>query len=283
MAGNSADAGRSVTSKVIAILLTFTNGSVFSLTEIARLAGLPISTAHRLATELVSWGMLERTQDGHYQVGMQLRAIASAASPLPPSIHERARRVMEDLAAAASRGTVRLGVLDGLEVAFIEKCAVNRPVSTVFEPVTMPVHATAMGKALLAFSPPETVERVISRGLTQYTQFTVTSPERLRRNLSTTRLTRVAVARRELALGDSAVAVPVFGAGGAVVAALELTVHEPQDLRLVQAPLIVAGRSLSRELQVQRPRNQLTISADRNLDYMISYAAAVPWQRRTTW
>ncbi len=52
MAGNSTDTGRSVTSKVIAILLTFTGGSVYSLTEIARLTGLPISTAHRLATEL---------------------------------------------------------------------------------------------------------------------------------------------------------------------------------------------------------------------------------------
>src|SRR5215210_7604513 len=177
MAGNSADAGRSVTSKVIAILLTFTNGSVFSLTEIARLAGLPISTAHRLATELVAWGMLERTHDGQYRIGMQLRAIASEATPSPPSVHERARRVMEDLSAAASRGTVRLGVLDGLEVAFIEKSGGNRPVSMVFEPATMPAHATAMGKALLAFSPPETVELVIAQGLKRFTPFTLTSPD----------------------------------------------------------------------------------------------------------
>ena len=51
MAGNSTDAGRSVTSKVVAILLTFADGNIHSLTEIARLAGLPVSTAHRLATE----------------------------------------------------------------------------------------------------------------------------------------------------------------------------------------------------------------------------------------
>ena len=265
MAGNSADAGRSVTSKVIAILLTFTNGSVFSLTEIARLAGLPISTAHRLATELVAWGMLERTSDGHYRVGMQLHAIASQASPAPPGIFEYARRILEDLAAAAGRGHVRLGILDGLEVAFIEKGAANRPLSMVFEPTTLPVHATAMGKALLAFSPPETVDRVISRGLTQYTEFTVTSPERLRRNLSTTRLTRVAVARRELEPTASTVAVPVFGAGGAVAAALELAVREPQDLRLIQGPLIVAGRSLSRELQASRSRARWSIGIDRQL------------------
>ena len=52
MAVNTAEAGRSVTSKITSILLTFTRGNEHSLTEIARLAGLPISTAHRLIAEL---------------------------------------------------------------------------------------------------------------------------------------------------------------------------------------------------------------------------------------
>jgi DNA-binding IclR family transcriptional regulator len=52
VAGNSADPGRSVTSKVVAILLSFSDGECQSLTEIARLAGLPVSTAYRLVNEL---------------------------------------------------------------------------------------------------------------------------------------------------------------------------------------------------------------------------------------
>ena len=51
--------GRSVTSKVIAILMTFGSGGSYSLTEIARLTGLPISTAHRLITELLGLGHCE--------------------------------------------------------------------------------------------------------------------------------------------------------------------------------------------------------------------------------
>src|SRR5947209_18072903 len=98
MAGNSADSGRSVTSKVIAILLTFTTGKVYSLTEVARLTCLPISTAHRLATELAAWGMLERTDDGQYRAGVQLKVIGSQATLAPASIQEKARRIMEDLA-----------------------------------------------------------------------------------------------------------------------------------------------------------------------------------------
>jgi DNA-binding IclR family transcriptional regulator len=274
MAGNSGDVGRSVTSKVIAILLTFTNGSVFSLTEIARLAGLPISTAHRLATELVAAGILERTLEGHFRVGMQLHAIARHASSRPPSIHEYARRVLEDLAAVAGHGTVRLGVQEGLEVAFIEKRAANLPVSMVFES-TAPMHASAMGKALLAFSPPETVDQVIARGLPRYTDFTVTSPQRLRRDLSITRRSGVAIVRRELDPTSSAAAVPVFGAGGSVVAALELSVCDPQDLRLAQGSLVMAGRSLSRELTGPRPRECLTIGIERQLDLMINQMATV--------
>ena len=63
MAGNSAEPGRSVTSKVVAILLTFHDGNEHSLTEIARLTCLPVSTAHRLVTELAGWGVLERTDE----------------------------------------------------------------------------------------------------------------------------------------------------------------------------------------------------------------------------
>jgi len=270
MSGNSNDAGRSVTSKVIAILLTFADGNVYSLTEIARRTGLPISTTHRLAQEMAAWGMLERAEDGQYRIGMQLKAIASQAAPMPPSLHERARRVLEDLAAAAPRSTVRLGVLEGLDVAYIEKAEGNHPVSMVFESETLPAHATAMGKALLAFSSPHVVDGVVAKGLAWYTPFTLTSPERLRRALATIRLTRVAVSRRELDLSASAVAVPAFGAGGGVAAALELTVADPRDFRLVQPPLIVAARSLSRELHGYHARGYLTLGLERHLDIRVN-------------
>ena len=63
MAGNSTDPGRSVTSKVTAILMVFADGDVHTLTEIAASADLPTSTAHRLASELVAWRLLERTEE----------------------------------------------------------------------------------------------------------------------------------------------------------------------------------------------------------------------------
>jgi DNA-binding IclR family transcriptional regulator len=250
MAGNSTESGRSVTSKITSILMTFTEGSEHSLTEIARLAGLPISTAHRLTSELASWRLLERTDDGHYRVGLPLRMIGTGDGA-GPSIVERAPSVLDDLA-AATRSRARLGVLHHLEVAYIEKTPGFRPVSGFCPSATLPAHPTALGRALLAFSPACTVDAVIARGLRPYTEHTITSPERFRRALSVTRLTRVAVTRWELEPGASAVAMPVFGAGGEVVAAIELAVRDlSQELQPVAAALSVASRSLSRELSTQ--------------------------------
>jgi DNA-binding IclR family transcriptional regulator len=247
VAGNSADTGRSVTSKVIAILMTFTDGSVHSLTEIARLAGLPISTAHRLATELTARGMLDRTEDGNYRVGLPLRMIGTRTAH-GPSVAERAPRVMEDLA-TATRTDVRLGVLDHLHVAYIEKTPGHRPVTTFTAEAALPAHATALGKALLAFSHPRLVDLLIAQGLKAYTPYTLATADRLRRALAVTRLTRIAVSRWELDLGVSTIAAPVFGAGGHVTAALELRVRDLRtDLRTMQPALTVAARSLSREL-----------------------------------
>jgi DNA-binding IclR family transcriptional regulator len=247
MAGNSTESGRSVTSKITSILMTFTEGSEHSLTEIARLAGLPISTAHRLTSELASWRLLERTDDGHYRAGLPLRVIGAGETGTP-SIPERAPCVLEDLA-AATRSRVRLGVLRELEVAYIEKQPGQRPVTAFSAAATLPAHPTALGRALLAFSPASTVEMTIMRGLRPYTAHTVTSPDRFRRALAVTRLTRVAMTRRELDPATCGVAMPVFGAGGEVVAAIELTVRDlGHDVAPVMAALSIATRSLSREL-----------------------------------
>jgi DNA-binding IclR family transcriptional regulator len=253
MAGNSTESGRSVTSKITSILMTFTEGSVHSLTEIARLAGLPVSTAHRLTSELASWRLLERLDDGQYRVGLPLRMIGTGGAAAP-NVAERAPWVLEDLA-GATRSRARLGVLAGLDVAYIEKQPGHRPVSSFSAAATLPAHPTALGRALLAFSPAELVEATICRGLRPYTAHTITSADRFRRALGVTRLTRVAVTRWELEAGVSGVAMPVFGPGGDVVAAIELAVADlGRELQPVMAALSVASRSLSRELATSPPR-----------------------------
>jgi DNA-binding IclR family transcriptional regulator len=236
-----------VTSKITSILLTFTQGSEHSLTEISRLAGLPISTAHRLTAELASWRLLERTEDGRYRAGLSLRTIGSANSG-PANIAERAPCVLEDLS-DATKCRARLGILTNLELQYIEKQPGLRPTSAFSSAATLPIHPTSMGRALLAFSSTQVIETVILRGLRSYTPNTVTSAVRLRRSLAVTRLTHVAVTRRELEPTLCGVAMPVFGAGGEIIAAIELALKEIDGNFSAQlTALTIATRSLSREL-----------------------------------
>jgi len=162
---------------------------------------------------------------------------------------------------------VRLGVFDDLEIAYIEKAPGHRPVTMFSAAATLPAHATALGKALLAFTSPRVVDLVIAQGLRVFTPYTLTTPDRLRRALAVTRLTRIAVSRWELDLGVSTVAAPIFGAGGQVVAALEVRVRDLRcDLQIVQPALMVAARSLSRELATSPRLARFSVSAERRSD-----------------
>ena len=114
------------------------------------------------------------------------------------------------------------------------------PVLAFTPAATLPAHPTALGRALLAFCP-STVEMTIMRGLRPYTPHTVTSPDRFRRALAVTRLTRVAVIRWELEAGAAASPMPVFGPGGEVAAAIEVTVRD-----LAHDPAAGDGAALDR-------------------------------------
>lgn len=246
MAGNSTEPGQSVTSRIAAILLAFTDSNVHSLTEIARLTRLPVSTAHRLAVELAATDFLERDDAGRYRVTPSLRQLG-AAGWRAPTLAERGPFVLDDLVAATHR-TARLGVLSGTVVNYIEKRP-HQPVTSFDSAATLPAHATAVGKALLAFSPARIADRLIMKGLPEFTRNTITAPVQLRHNLTSIRRAGYAVSVGELEIGTNTVAMPVF-ADCKVIAALELQVQDPRsELATATAALAMACGSLSRELK----------------------------------
>jgi DNA-binding IclR family transcriptional regulator len=243
---------RSAVSRITAILSTFLTGGNHSVTEIARLTGLPVSTTHRIAVDLASWQLLNRTADGQYKVGTILRQLGGDGWSMPV-LMERGPHVVTDLWEATRRRT-RLGVLENGRVAYIEKRVGADPVTPFELSATLPAHATAVGKALLAFAPREVVAAAVEH-LTAYTARTINTPDRLQRALGLVRLTRVAIAHGELVAGESAVAMPVFGCGGEVIAALEVELHDLRaDLEVCKPALVVAARGLSRELAVDHDR-----------------------------
>src|SRR4051812_50004921 len=258
VAGGATERGRSVASRVAAILMAFRSGGTHSLTELAGMAGLPISTTHRLVGELVSRRVLERTEAGGYRVGLPLRMIGGLSFPTSPPLLERALEVMTDLATVTGT-TVRAGVLDRRRLTVVETYP-GRTVAGGFTEVPTPPHASALGRVLLAFSPAEVMEEVVSASLAA-AEGVAMSPERLRRLLATTRLTRVAV-HRDGGDGRYAVAVPVFGTGGALIAALEASAPDrASGFEQVRGALLVAAGSLSRQLATTAAPGEPAIDA----------------------
>ena len=252
MSGGSSHHGRTVVSKISLILLAMAEGSR-TLTEIAARTELPLSTVHRLTTDLAAWRILDRDLDGTYWVGPPLRTIVrdGLSSTDDPSltIRDVAVPVMDDLCRAVGV-RVRVGFLDDLlEVTYVQKESLHQPVTRACAAARLPAHACALGKALLAFSPQSVIRTLLARPLRSYTPFTVTRPGPLHAALRTIRATRLAVCDRELDKDSCAVAAPVFGPGGDVVAAIELDVRDlVHDVPAWRPTLAVAAGSLSRAL-----------------------------------
>ncbi|MGE3289065.1 MAG: IclR family transcriptional regulator [Pseudonocardia sp.] len=239
-------------SKITGIFLAITEVDGPTLTEIATRSRLPLFTTHRLANELLAWGLLDRDAEGRYRVGSPLRAHAAEDPPARQDagmhLRERIAPVMDDLFRETG-AHVRAGLLDGSEVAYIEKLCAHRPVTCLSAAARLPAHATALGKVLLAFSPTAETDLIVARRLKGYTRATITEPGQLRRSLRTIRVARIALSNRELNEDWCGVAVPVFGPDGMVWAAIELRVQDfAAGLAAVRAPLAIAAACLSRDL-----------------------------------
>ncbi|RAY16110.1 IclR family transcriptional regulator [Actinomadura craniellae] len=241
----------SVAGKVMAILAAFLPGDVrLTLTEICRRAGLPLSTGHRLVGELVGGGFLERLPDGSYRVGMRLWRIGAQATE-PRELRELALPYMEDLY-AATRENVQLAVLSDDQALYVERLRGPRSVPIVTRVAAeLPLHATGVGKVLLAFGPPELTDRVIAAGLHRHTPHTITDPVRLRAELARIRDSGVAGTDEEMSLGSRSVAVPVRSRGRVVAALSLVTRRHAGDMRLLAPALLTAARALSRDLDAE--------------------------------
>jgi DNA-binding IclR family transcriptional regulator len=244
MAGNAVESGRTVTSKVTAILMAFADGTGWSLSELARITNIPLTTTHRLVTELVTAQLLERSPDG-YRVGPALGRLRPTETG-GPTLTQLAPAVLDDLAAVTGR-PVRLGVLRELRVTYVEKAG-RAPTTSFAAGAQLPLHASALGKVLLAFAPSSVARSLVATGLTRFTPRTLTRADQLLHALSVTRLTRIATCDGELVTGETTAAAPVVGPGGRVVAALETAVPDLAGVDAVRQLLTVSARSLSREL-----------------------------------
>ncbi|MFM6848832.1 MAG: IclR family transcriptional regulator [Terrabacter sp.] len=211
-----------VLGKVVAVLFAFSADDYgLSLAELGRRTGLAKGTLHRVVNDLAAARLLERTTHGYrlsglvFELGMRAsveRGLLEVATPFMEDLRERTHE------------TVHLGVLEGSEVVYVAKIGGHRQASSPSRiGGRMPLHCTAIGKALLAHSPPELLGEVVAAGLTRRTPRTITAPGALRRQLDRIVDDGVAYEYEESATGLVCVAAPVLGPDDRPTAAISVT------------------------------------------------------------
>lgn len=249
MAGNSSGPGGSVTARALALLGAFDIAHPrLSLSEMARRAGLPLATAHRLAGELRAWGALDRDGAGGYRIGLRLWE-AGLLAPVSGRLRQIALPFMQDLY-ENTRENIHLAVRDGFDALYVEKLAGHRSVPILSRVgARLPMHATGVGKALLAWAEPEVVRAYCERPLARHTRCTITERGRLLRELRTAVERGYASTSEEMTLGSCSVAVPVRRGDGPPAAALGIVAHTVRaDLARLAPALRTAAEGIGRRL-----------------------------------
>ncbi len=247
---------KSVTARALAVLGAFrVDEPAMTLSQLARVAGLPVATVYRLAGELEEGRFLERDSSGLYRLGVRMWEMG-LLTPVHGHLRETAMPFLLNLQ-YATRETVQMAVCDGSDAVYIEKLTMNTatPVQTRVGS-RIPLHATAVGEAILAYSDPAFIEVMTSMPLTRFTDRTMTTKRVLLKELEAIRERGFSHSTEEYLPGSTAVAAPVV-VNGRVEGAIGVVNYElRKDLDSVVPELLAACAGLGARLE------ELTTRAD---------------------
>jgi DNA-binding IclR family transcriptional regulator len=245
---------RTALGRALAVLEAFgPQHRLLSLSEIARRADLTLPTTHRLVSELVTWGALERHPSGQYFLGLRLLELAALA-PRGLQLREAAFPYLDDLH-QATHSNVHLGVRDGHEVVYVDtmRSRVSAQISSKVGD-RWPLHVSGTGLVLLAYADSAFQDEVLRAPLVRYTPKTVVDPNELRRILAEIRRTGVVIAHEQISLNAVAVAAPVRGPRNDVIAAISAVVATDETpLNPLAARLTYTAHAISHALGAPTP------------------------------
>lgn len=242
------EARASMLSRAARILNSFDQRNwVLPLAELTRKSGLPKPTAHRIANELTELGFLERSEKG-YRLGIRLVEIGQR-SWWQCGLRDTAMPFLEYLREATGH-TANLGVLTGTEVVYLAKLpGSGHAVSISSTGGRLPAHCTALGKAMLAHSGPETLRAVVERGLRRHGPRTIVLPQRFVREITAIRQRGVAFDVEESGSGVLCAAAVIRRRGTRVLGSLSISgCTTGSELDRARPVLESVARELSRRL-----------------------------------
>jgi len=213
-----------VLSKVLRVLEVLDAAPAgLQLKQVAGQTGINKSTAYRFLAHLESEGYLFRDEAGAYIIGPKLARLGSGTA-YHATLRSVSRPIMQQLWNMTTE-TVNLGIRDGLHVLYLDVMESPHTFRLVSEiGMRRPLHCTALGKAVLAFT--EAQERdttIASLRLDRYSPRTITSAPRLKKELARVTQQGYAVDEEEAVQGSRCVSAPIFDRSGKVAAAISVS------------------------------------------------------------
>lgn len=204
------------------------------VSDLARRLDLPKSTAHRFLTtlETVGWVARKSGSQGGQWVLSAAPAILAQRVAADSNLRTAAKPVMERLRNACTEA-VHLAVPQSGEVVVIDQVESTQPVR-IHWPVGQhsPIHASANGKAILAFSGGQQRANLYPESFEAFTPNTISSAKEFEADLALVRERGFAVVRGELREDICSLAAPIFGGRSSPVASLSAfmpTYRMPED------------------------------------------------------
>lgn len=219
--------GVSAISRVVMVLDTFSFEAPFlSLSEIAERAGIPMSSAHRIVTELVEHGLLERMPDRSYRVGNRLWEMGSR-TPGALGLREIALPYLHAIQSRVRQHT-QLLVRSGLDVLVIERLSSrDAVVNASIVGGRTPLQLSSSGIVFLAHSEEDLVPAIVERGLAPLTPFSLRTEAELRDAVARAKKDGYAISTGWIFEESRGIAVPVKGSQDVVVGTVSVVV--PND------------------------------------------------------
>lgn len=211
------------TVKIMHVLELFYDHQTLTLMEMVKLTGMPKTSVYRLIGSLEEMGFLQKTINGAYTLGLVFLRFGQLVSDRL-SLRNIAKPYMEALRADIGQA-VNLIIQDGSEAIYIEKVDGDRPVR-VYTAIgrRAPLYAGACPRILLTYFSEEEQEKYIEEiNFIQFARGTIFDKNQLRNMLQKGKRDGYTISYSELENHTAAVAAPVFGNDGKVVAGISIS------------------------------------------------------------
>lgn len=222
---------RAVT-RALAVLVSFVGKKQQSLAEVTSATGLDKGTTRRLLLTLMASGFIVQDEvSQHYRLGRVIRQLA-AGIPDSLDLRSAALPVMTSLSSDLSVTSFISAYRDG-DVICLERIHDMKGIEVHWWSIgsSLPFNVGAAPKLLLAYQPPAEIERVLKRKPEKLTPKSETDVGKIRQQLAEIRKRDYEFAIDDVALGLSALAVPVRSPEGEVIGSISIAGLTPQMVK----------------------------------------------------